>query len=83
MASFVPFWRCKCLRTYKINQIKQNKLKLKIRKLQNVSQASPSNFTTVGSDSTHLGVIEDFVANEEMFLNGFFNVLSQVRTQPF
>jgi hypothetical protein len=81
MASFVPFSRCKCLRTYYINQIKQNKLKLKI--LQNVSQASPSNFTTVGSDSTHLGVIEDFVANEEMFLNGFFNVLSQVRTQPF
>ncbi len=39
---------------------------------------SPSNFTSVGSDSTHLGVIEDFVANEEIFLNGFFNVLSQV-----
>ena len=41
-------------------------------------QASPANFTSVGSESTHLGVIEDFVASEEIFLNGFFNVLSQV-----
>jgi hypothetical protein len=32
----------------------------------------------VGSESTHLGVIEDFVASEEIFLNGFFNILAQV-----
>ncbi len=35
MASFVPFSRCKCLRTYYINQIKQSKSKIRI--LQNVS----------------------------------------------
>ncbi len=50
-----------------------------LKKRINLFQASPSNFTTVGSESTHLGVIEDFVASEEIFLNGFFNVLSQVR----